>query len=97
MPIKLIIEGDNHLLIDIEDRFLEVALDLLRRAGFTVGIVRPDLDPISRLQRLHLGLHSTQLRSLGNSASCSGRASSSGNRFVRERLSRISHSMRLAK
>ena len=40
IPFKLVIEGDNRLLIDItEDRFLEVTLDLVRRAGFTVDIV----------------------------------------------------------
>jgi hypothetical protein len=42
IPFKLVIEGDNHLLIDIiEDRFLDVTLDLLRRASFTVDIVPP--------------------------------------------------------
>jgi hypothetical protein len=35
IPFKLIIQADDHLLIDVENQFLQPTLDALHRAGFT--------------------------------------------------------------
>jgi hypothetical protein len=35
IPFKLITQADDHLLIDVENQFLQPTLDALRRAGFT--------------------------------------------------------------
>jgi hypothetical protein len=35
IPFKLITQADDHLLIDVENQFLQPTLDALHRAGFT--------------------------------------------------------------